>query len=185
MANLQQKRPMVFLRREVQHQCRLLRFSVSIAQRRQASIAASGREGRMKRLDAAKLERLGRLVCGPLWQSELAGTMGVSRQTVLRWAAGSSSPRLNILPRPKSWSARGSGSCSAYSKCCEGGAAVRDRPPCYPTSLGGRTHMRVGAVAAAGKQGQTLTGHAHSATFAQGPPFRGCFSSPPEAAIAV
>ena len=42
----------------------------------------------MKRLDAAKLERLGRLVCGPLWQSELARTMGVSRQTVLRWAAG-------------------------------------------------------------------------------------------------
>ena len=41
----------------------------------------------MKRLVAAKLERLGRLVCGPLWQSELARTMGVSRQTVLRWAA--------------------------------------------------------------------------------------------------
>ena len=32
----------------------------------------------MKRLDAAKLERLGRLLCGPLWQSELARTMGVS-----------------------------------------------------------------------------------------------------------
>ena len=31
----------------------------------------------MKRLDAAKLERLGRLLCGPLWQSELARTMGV------------------------------------------------------------------------------------------------------------
>ena len=63
----------------------------------------------MKRLDAAKLERLGRLVCGPLWQSELARTMGVSRQTVLRWAAGSSRPRLNIKPRPKSSSARGRG----------------------------------------------------------------------------
>ena len=46
----------------------------------------------MKRLDAAKLERLGRLVCGPLWQSELARTMGVSRQTVLRWAWGESEP---------------------------------------------------------------------------------------------
>ena len=46
----------------------------------------------MKRLDAAKLERLGRLVCGPLWQSELARTMGVSRQTVLRWAAGQFEP---------------------------------------------------------------------------------------------
>jgi DNA-binding XRE family transcriptional regulator len=44
------------------------------------------------RLDAAKLERLGRLVCGPLWQSELARTMGVSRQTVLRWAAGEFDP---------------------------------------------------------------------------------------------
>jgi len=77
----------------------------------------------VKRLDAAKLERLGRLVCGPLWQSELARTMGVSRQTVLRWAAGSSTPPLNILPRPKRLSARGSGSCTAYSKCCEGGAS--------------------------------------------------------------
>jgi len=38
------------------------------------------------------LERLGRLVCGPLWQSELARTMGVSRQTVLRWALGESEP---------------------------------------------------------------------------------------------
>jgi DNA-binding XRE family transcriptional regulator len=46
----------------------------------------------VKRLDAAKLERLGRLVCGPLWQSELARTMGVSRQTVLRWAAGEFAP---------------------------------------------------------------------------------------------
>ena len=46
----------------------------------------------MKRLDPAKLERLGRLVCGPLWQSELARTMGVSRQTVLRWAAGEFDP---------------------------------------------------------------------------------------------
>jgi len=44
----------------------------------------------MKRLDATKLKRLGRLVCGPLWQSELARTMGVSRQTVLRWAAAES-----------------------------------------------------------------------------------------------
>ena len=50
------------------------------------------RRDRMKRLDAAKLERLGRLVCGPLWQSELARTMGVSRQTVLRWAAGEFDP---------------------------------------------------------------------------------------------
>ena len=50
------------------------------------------RRDRVKRLDAAKLERLGRLVCGPLWQSELARTMGVSRQTVLRWAAGESDP---------------------------------------------------------------------------------------------
>jgi len=33
------------------------------------------------------LERLGRLVCGPLWQSELARTVEVSRQTVLRWVA--------------------------------------------------------------------------------------------------
>ena len=70
----------------------------------------------MKWLDAAKLERVGRLVCGPLWQSELARTMGVSRQTVLRWAAGEFHPRLNILPRPKGWCARGSGTCSAYSK---------------------------------------------------------------------
>jgi DNA-binding transcriptional regulator YiaG len=46
----------------------------------------------MKRLNAAKVERLGRLVCGPLWQSELARTMGVSRQTVLRWMAEESEP---------------------------------------------------------------------------------------------
>jgi DNA-binding XRE family transcriptional regulator len=46
----------------------------------------------MKRLDADKLERLGRLVCGPLWQSELARTLGVSRQTILRWAAGEFHP---------------------------------------------------------------------------------------------
>ena len=46
----------------------------------------------MKRLDADKLERLGRLLCGPLWQSELARTMGVSRQTVLRWMAEESEP---------------------------------------------------------------------------------------------
>ena len=46
----------------------------------------------MKQLNPDKLERLGRLVCGPLWQSELARTMGVSRQTVLRWAAGESAP---------------------------------------------------------------------------------------------
>jgi DNA-binding XRE family transcriptional regulator len=50
------------------------------------------RRDKVKRLDAAKLERLGRLVCGPLWQSELARTMGVSRQTVLRWAAGEFDP---------------------------------------------------------------------------------------------
>jgi DNA-binding XRE family transcriptional regulator len=50
------------------------------------------RRDRMKRLDAAKLERLGRLVCGPLWQSELARTLGVSRQTILRWAAGEFDP---------------------------------------------------------------------------------------------
>ena len=41
----------------------------------------------MKRLVAAKLERLGRLVCGPLWQSELARTLEVSRRTVPRWVA--------------------------------------------------------------------------------------------------
>jgi DNA-binding XRE family transcriptional regulator len=41
---------------------------------------------------ADKLERLGRLVCGPLWQSELARTLGVSRQTILRWAAGEFHP---------------------------------------------------------------------------------------------
>ena len=46
----------------------------------------------MNRLDAAKLERLGRLVCGPLWQSEFARTMGVSRLTVLRWTAGEFEP---------------------------------------------------------------------------------------------
>ena len=46
----------------------------------------------MKRLDAAKLECLGRLICGPLWQSELARAMGVSRQTILRWAAGEFEP---------------------------------------------------------------------------------------------
>lgn len=46
----------------------------------------------MKRLDAGKLERLGRLLCGPLWQSELARTLGVSRQTLLRWAAGEFAP---------------------------------------------------------------------------------------------
>jgi len=42
----------------------------------------------VKRLDAAKLERLGRWSCGPLWQSELAAPWG-SRQTVLRWRRGS------------------------------------------------------------------------------------------------
>ena len=57
-----------------------------------ASIATAAERDKMKRLDAAKLERLGRLVCGPLWQSELARTMGVSRQTVLRWAAGEFAP---------------------------------------------------------------------------------------------
>jgi DNA-binding XRE family transcriptional regulator len=55
----------------------------------------------MNRLDAAKLERLGRLVCGPLWQSELARTMGVSRQTVLRWAAGEFAPSLEYTAKAK------------------------------------------------------------------------------------
>jgi DNA-binding XRE family transcriptional regulator len=55
----------------------------------------------MKRLDAAKLERVGRLVCGPLWQSELARTMGVSRQTVLRWAAGEFEPSLEYTTKAK------------------------------------------------------------------------------------
>src|SRR5260370_41386614 len=50
------------------------------------------RRDRVKRLDAAKVERLGRLVCGPLWQSELARSMGVSRQTILRCAAGEVTP---------------------------------------------------------------------------------------------
>jgi len=67
----------------------------------------------MKRLDAAKLERLGRLVCGPLWQSELARTWGSAGRRSSDGRRGSSTARLNILPRPKSWSARGSGSCSA------------------------------------------------------------------------
>ena len=55
----------------------------------------------MKRLDAAKLERLGRLICGPLWQSELARTMGVSRQTVLRWAWGESEPSAEHTAKAK------------------------------------------------------------------------------------
>jgi DNA-binding XRE family transcriptional regulator len=63
-----------------------------LSRSRPASIATAAGRDRMKRLDAAKLERLGRLVCGPLWQSELARTMGVSRQTVLRWAAGEFAP---------------------------------------------------------------------------------------------
>ena len=90
----------------------------------------------MKRLDAAKLERLGRLVCGPLWQSELARTSAGRRSSDGR--RGSSTRRLNILPRPKS----GSGSCSAYSKCCEGerrrrspwlAAATTSMSPAFPS----------------------------------------------------
>jgi DNA-binding XRE family transcriptional regulator len=64
-------------------------------------LLASGRRDRMKRLDAVKVERLGRLVCGPLWQSELARTMGVSRQTVLRWAAGEFDPSLEYTAKAK------------------------------------------------------------------------------------
>src|SRR5260370_6868476 len=59
------------------------------------------RRDRVKRLDAAKLERLGRLVCGPLWQSELARTMGVSRQTVLRCAAPAPDPPPQHTTKPK------------------------------------------------------------------------------------
>ena len=55
----------------------------------------------MKRLDAARLARLGRLVCGPLWQSELARTMGVSRQTVLRWTAGELAPSPEYTAKAK------------------------------------------------------------------------------------
>jgi hypothetical protein len=66
---------------------------ISIAKGRLASIAASGKEGQGEaRLDAAKLERLWAGWCGPLWQSELARTMGVSRQTILRWVAGEFDP---------------------------------------------------------------------------------------------
>ena len=64
---------------------------LSRSEGRPKSRPAVGRD-RVKRLDAAKVERLGRLVCGPLWQSELARSMGVSRQTVLRWAAGEFDP---------------------------------------------------------------------------------------------
>ena len=55
----------------------------------------------MKGLDAVKLERLGRLVCGPLWQSELARTIGVSRQTIRRWAAGESEPSAEHTAKAK------------------------------------------------------------------------------------
>ena len=55
----------------------------------------------MKRLDAAKLGRLGKLVCGPLWQSELARTLGVSRQTILRWAAGEFQPSAQHTAKAK------------------------------------------------------------------------------------
>jgi DNA-binding XRE family transcriptional regulator len=55
----------------------------------------------VKRLDAAKVERLGRLVCGPLWQSELARSMGVSRQTILRWAAGEFAPSPQYTAKAK------------------------------------------------------------------------------------
>ena len=55
----------------------------------------------MKRLDAAKVERLGRLVCGPQWQSELARSMGVSRQTILRWAAGEFAPSPQYTAKAK------------------------------------------------------------------------------------
>ena len=81
----------------------------------------------MKRLDAAKLERLGRLVCGPLWQSELARTMGVSRQTVLRWAAGEFDPSAEHTAKAKELVRARIGDCSAYSKCCEGGASGGER----------------------------------------------------------
>jgi hypothetical protein len=67
------------------HRCNFLIYREATPQSR----PAVGRD-RMKRLDAAKLERLGRLLFGPLWQSELARTIGVSRQTVLRWMAGES-----------------------------------------------------------------------------------------------
>jgi hypothetical protein len=48
---------------------------------------------RMKRLDADKVATLGRLVCGHLWRSELSRQMGVSRQTLMDWAAGEYAPR--------------------------------------------------------------------------------------------
>jgi hypothetical protein len=43
----------------------------------------------MKRLDAAKLERLGRLVCGPLWQGEFrcAAAMSVAMGRVVEATA--------------------------------------------------------------------------------------------------
>ena len=93
VAILQQERPTAPLWREVQTAMSIAAifcFYREVKAGLQSRPAV--RRDRVKRLDAAKLERLGRLVCGPLWQSELARTMGVSRQTVLRWAAGESDP---------------------------------------------------------------------------------------------
>jgi len=91
----------------------------------------------MKRLNAAKLERLGRLVCGPLWQSELARTMGVSRQTVLRWAAGEFEASFEYTAKAKALVRARIGELQRFSKSCEGGASGGDRPsPITPPPLG-------------------------------------------------
>jgi hypothetical protein len=84
---------------------------------------------------------------------------------------GSSPPRLNILPRPKSWSARGSGSCSAYSKCCEGGASGGDPPRVAPPPLGvSHSYVRVGAPDGAVAATSTSIGCLRSRLWSTGRP---------------
>ena len=84
----------------IQQRCPLLRLSDRSGSEGRPQ-SASPRKGQDELADAAKLERLGRLVCGPLWQSELVRTMGVSRQTVLRWVWGEPEPSVEHTAKAK------------------------------------------------------------------------------------
>ena len=104
----------------------------------------------MKRLDAAKLERLGRLVCGPLWQSEQARTMGVSRQTILRWRRGSSTPRLNNCQGQKGGPRADRGVAAPTQSAVKEERRMEIDPHVAPPPLGvTHSYIRVGSLVGA------------------------------------